>query len=509
MANDFDLDITTEDLEGLDSLVDESETEEVETADEDMNVDDDGIINVKDMDFEDVGTYKPSLESSNSRRINDIITENLSYIASRDDSVFAKKRKAIIDEIETYKKNLIINKGFTDEEASAAAEKRAEKRSVEEVDDYKQNNPEVAIIKVDKKDSGKLEIAPEDKPKVHKSTAIRLIEVEDAELKHIKIKKNLSKVPINIAKLNTCTLTRYSIPCINTVDKCTFAGTSTYNLVNLYFAGDEEFKSKLAKQMDLIYDKFVSSTTKEKYSEAGALAMTKEDFLNWFAYGDINAALFAIYVASSTEMITSKFDCQNDECVDIDNGESKRHRFDFTYNCKDILSFDKIEDPFKEILEGIKNSDGNFEKMTEFRNEVNVGHRYKSTITNNIYDVETPSCARALAFADFVKETEELSEVYYQIAIHMAKIWLYCGDDEEGDPTYVEVTDPETIYNIVADAIEPEFDLYTRKLVRNKTYTYDTTLTYKCDRCGREVTSNIDVASLVFLKAQRMGSEIE
>jgi hypothetical protein len=131
-------------------------------------------------------------------------------------------------------------------------------------------------------------------------------------------------------------------------------------------------------------------------------------------------------------------------------------------------------------------------------------------ITKNIYDIETPSCARALAFADFITDNAEnqLSEVYYSIAIHIAKIYLYCGE-EEGEAVYTEVTEPKDIYDIVSDAIEPEFNLYTQKLVANKSYTYETTLTYKCDKCGNEITTPIDIPSLVFLKAQRMGSGIE
>lgn len=513
MTNEFEKNITNDEISDIDSVMESSGLITDSDDFDETDIDDTGIIDLDSTDFEDVGTYKPSLESADKKRINNIINENLAYIASKDNSVFAKKRQAIIDEIEEYKKNLIINKGFTDEEAAAAAEKRAEKRAIEEVAEYKTNNPEVAIIRVNKTEADKLEIAPEDQPKVHKASAIRLVEVEDADLKHIKIKKDVSKLPINIAKLNTCTLTRYSVPCINTVDMCTFAGTSTLNLVNLYFSNDDDFKTKLSKQMDLAYEKFVSSTTKEKYTEAGALAMTKEDFLNWFAFADLTAAMYAIYVASSTEMITSRFDCQNETCTDIDEKtkETKRHSFDYTYNCKHILSFDKIADNFKKIYDGINEFNNNFDKMSAFRDEINIGHRYKSSITNNIYDIETPSCARALAYADFIKDNDDnqLSDVYFGIAVHIAKIYLYCGDDEEGDPTYAVVTDPETIYNIVSDAIEPEFDLYTKKLVANKSYSYDTSITYKCDKCGNEVTNPVDMPSLVFLKAQRMGSEIE
>lgn len=513
MINEFENGITNEDLEGIDAIVETSNITTEATGKSDNNgiqIEDSGVIDINSSDFDDIGTYKPVAGNADTKRIKDIISQNLSYIATKDDSVFAKKRKEIEDEIAAYKKNLIINKGFTDEEATAAAEKRAEKRSVEEVNDYKTNNPEVAIIKVDKTDADKIEIAPEDQAKVHKATAIRLIEVEDVELKHIKIKKHDSKIPINVAKLNTCNLTRHMVPCINTVDMCTFDGTSTFNLVNLYFSDNDTRKTRLSKQMDLAYEKFVSSTTKEKYTASGALALTKEDFLNWFAFPDLTAAMYAIYVASSTEVVTSRFDCQNESCVDVKDGKTERHGFEYAYNVKELMKFDNMSDHFKKVYDAIIAHNNDYEAMTKFREEFNVGHRYKSSITKNIYDIETPSCARALEFADLIKENDDaqMSEIYFGIAIHIAKIYLYCGE-ENGEDVYTLVTEPKDIYDIVAEAIEPEFNLYTQKLIVDKSYTYETTLSYTCDKCGNKVTQPVDMYTLVFLKAQRMGSGIE
>ena len=514
--SDFDKGISIEDLEGIDDIVESSEIMDETTADEstteetdnELNVRDSGVIDLNSADFEDIGTYKPVMQNGDTKKISDIISQNLSYIANKDSGTFAKKRKAMEEEIEAYKKDLIVNKGFTYEEATAAAEKRAAKRSIEEVNEYKTNNPEVAIIKVNKTDSDKIEIAPEDRAKVHKASAIRLIEVEDAELKHIRIKSHPSNSPISMARLNTCNLTRYTVPCINTVDMCTFDGTSTYALVNLYFGEDDDYKTRLTKQMDLVYDKFVSSTTKTKYTEAGALAMTKEDFLNWFAFADITAAMYAIYVASSTEIVTSPFECQNELCKDDDKGKQVPHKYDFTYNCKDIMKFDNIEGEFKEIYNGILQCKNDDVAMAALRNEKHECHRYKSSVTNNIYDIQTPSCARALEFTKFVNSENQLSDVYFGIAIHIAKIYLYCGE-EEGEPVYAMIDSPEDIFHIVEEAIEPEFNLYTQKLVRDKTYSYETTLRHVCDKCGTETLSPLDVSALVFLKAQRMGSAIE
>ena len=149
MINEIDKGITFEDLDGVDDVVEASNIEEKKVPNSSpVEEDDNGVLDLSSMDFEDAGTYKPSLESADRSKINKIIADNMSYIASRDDSVFAKQKKAILKEIEDYKKNLIINKGFTEEEAAAAAEKRAEKLSNEATIAYKTNNPEVAIIKV-------------------------------------------------------------------------------------------------------------------------------------------------------------------------------------------------------------------------------------------------------------------------------------------------------------------------------------------------------------------------
>lgn len=497
---EFDKAIDSTDMDGIDNII---ESDEPTTG---------GVINIDDIDSTDDDDYVPVTSKpieEDDEKVQKIIAEKMQYVAQRDTGHFAEERKRITEEINAYKKDLMISKGFTFEEAEAAASKRAEKLATEANNAYAEEHPEIAVIKVNKADADKIEIAPEDKPKIHKSNLIRLIEVEDKELKHIKIKRRDDKVPFNVAQLNTCILAKQAVPCINTGDICYFTGTTSYSLVSLFFEEEENAYQRLSKQVALAYEKFISSTTKSKYTTSGEIAMTQEDFANWFLYPDLAAALYAIYVASSTEMLTSPFECST--CKDVDTehpGKMKKHTFNYTYNCKELMDFSEISETYQKALDDIRANEGDRDGMLKLQETINQGHRYKSPITNNIYDIQVPSCARALAFAKYIKAGDRLTDTFANVAMYITSAYIYCGM-EDGEPVYTLIDSIEDIYAMVSNAIEPEFQFYYKKLIDEKAYTYNFKLTYKCDKCGHEVTSDIDVASLIFLKAQGSEAEIE
>ena len=505
--NEFNdsIEINESDVSDLDSILPESQ--EPTTTEEKPS--DDGVIDLSSIDDVEDEYVPTNVASPDATRLDSLISEKLSYIASKDTGHFAEERKRILNEVTEYKKDLIINRGFTPEEAEKAAMHRAENIATETATTYATEHPEIAVIKVNKTDSDKLDIAEEDKAKVRKSSVIRLVEVEDKELAHLTIKKATDYSPINIAQLNTCVLAKQSVPCINTGDVLTFTGTSSYNLVSLFFEEDDTNYQRLSKQIAICYEKFVSSTTKTKFTSTGEVAMTQEDFANWLTYPDLAAALYAIYVASSTEMLTSPFECPNCKDPDKDHpGKMIKHPYNFTYNCKELIDYSEISDDYKRILDGIRQREGDRDAMLAFSEENNKGHRYKSPITKNIYDIQVPSCARALAFTAFIDDSSRLSETYANIGMYIHTAYIYSGE-ENGTPVYTEVTDYKTIYDIVANAIEPEFQFYYKKLIDNKAYIYSFKLTHKCDKCGHETSGPIDVASLIFHKAQGMEAEIE
>ena len=514
---------TPEDTVDLDSVIEQSgitektnETENTGVIDVSEVIGDDDTNNSNDDDYQPVSlTQSPKMsKESSDARYSEILNNKLRYLSEKDSGRFGQTKEKILTEIEGYKKNLITKRGFTPEEAEEAAINRINKIADEESTLFEKEVPKAVIIQVSKGDGEKLDLDPADREKVHKAQSIRLVEVEDEELKHIKIKKSTKKTPFSAINLNTCTLAKYSIPCINTGDMCTFAGTSSYNLVQLFYDDSETTAQKMAKQIALVYDKFISSTTRSKYNAVGELIMTQEDFANWFNFADLSAALYAIYVASSTEMLTSPFECVNEACLDADdNGGTKPHVYNYTYNCKELVdysSLDKEENSeYKMIFDGINKSANNVSAMKDLQEKFLTGHRYKSTLTNNIYDIQSPSCARALEFQKLIVPDNQMSPMYANIAMYMTAAYAYCGD-EDGEPTYLDpITEPQELYDMVANAIEPEFQLYYKKLIDNKSFIYEFKIKTVCDKCGNVDERPIDVAYLIFQKAQGTEAEIE
>ena len=99
--------------------------------------------------------------------------------------------------------------------------------------------------------------------------------------------------------------------------------------------------------------------------------------------------------------------------------------------------------------------------------------------------------------------------MYANIAMYMTAAYAYCGD-EDGEPTYLDpITEPQELYDMVANAIEPEFQLYYKKLIDNKSFIYEFKIKTVCDKCGNVDERPIDVAYLIFQKAQGTEAEIE
>ena len=121
----------------------------------------------------------------------------------------------------------------------------------------------------------------------------------------------------------------------------------------------------------------------------------------------------------------------------------------------------------------------------------------------------SPSCARALEFQKLIVPDNQMSPMYANIAMYMTAAYAYCGD-EDGEPTYLDpIPEPQELYDMVANAIEPEFQLYYKKLIDNKSFIYEFKIKTVCDKCGNVDERPIDVAYLIFQKAQGTEAEIE
>ena len=426
-----------------------------------------------------------------------IIDEQMKDIKIDDPSEFSNRSNILISEIAAYRKNLMIRDGFTAEEADIAARNRIRNKATEINNKYREDHPDVAIVKIDKSQAASVEFTEEERAKITTAKAIRLVEVRDESLNTIPIKKADDKYRYDIIHRATCNVSKYELPMINTFDNCTFAGSQTIQLVNAVYDDNDNEYAKVKKQVSLAYDRFLGSTTKDKYDAEGNIIFTEEEFANWLAYADLENAIYCIYVASSTENITSPFKCE----VEPESAEE----FKFTYSTKSLISYEGMEDEFKKDYDMIIADANDRVAMEKNKSERRVTKRFKSTFTNNIYDISTASCARALGVLRYINPKDRILNYIAPFAMLTERVYVY--DDTDGQYVILDHEDPREMIKFYRDLVERELQLLSKEmnpLIYMPKFKLDTV----CPRCGHKEERYFGVDSLVFLKVQSTEEEI-
>lgn len=411
---------------------------------------------------------------------------------------FNNRSAALISEVAAYRKNLMIRDGFTAEEADTAARNRMRNKATEINNKYLEDHPNLAIVKIDKTQSDSVEFTPEERAKMSAAKAIRLVEVRDEALKTIPIKKADDKYRYDIIHRATCNVSKYELPMINTFDNCSFSGSQTVQLVNAVYDENDNEYAKVKKQIALAYDRFMGSTTKDKYDAEGNIIMSEEDFANWFAYADLESAIYAIYVASSTETITSPFKC-SEEAESVPE-------FNYTYSTKNLISYEDMDDAFKKDLADIKGNANDRLTMEKEKSDRRCTKRFKSTFTNNIYDISTASCARALGVLRYINPKDRILNYIAPFAMLTERVYVY--DESDGQYVVLDHEDPREMIKFFRDLVERELVLLTKEM-NPLIYMPKFKLTTTCPRCGHVEDRYFGVDSLVFLKVQSTEEEIQ
>ena len=120
------------------------------------------------------------------------VEEHLQDFAKADPVNYAKEKDTLINDLIDHRRKLVIESGLTEEEATTAVKRRAIKKADELNAKYSTAaaEPGVAVVKIDKTQADKVEFTDEEKTKMSKAKAIRLVEVEDSSLLTIPIKSN-------------------------------------------------------------------------------------------------------------------------------------------------------------------------------------------------------------------------------------------------------------------------------------------------------------------------------
>lgn len=488
--------------------------------------DDDDELSITGVDHEKVGTEVTSSDASSYYR--DIVAEKLSKVKDIDSKAYDERVTKLASDIEKYKKELITKNGLTPEEADAAAKNRAARLAVESANQFFEANPQLAIVRVDKTKSEDLNFTEAEKAKLIKVPTIRLVEVEDKSLATLKIKKvDTDKVPLRtIINRHTCNISKYNMPLLNTFDYAYFAGATTIQMLNLMVDPDEQMDplTMTNNKISLAYDRFLGSTSREKFGPDGEPIMSMDDFANWLKFEDLDTAIYAIYVASSTEMIDTVFGCRTEQCVRAAREEAHNknphmsvreivdrvtsREFNNTFNCKQAIAYPDIPEKFQKDMDDILANIDRHDMMLELQGERRGSIRYKSNWTKNVYELEVPSCAKMVNILTYTANADDTDQYMATLAAYVKNIYVYAEDDENGDPVYyppISGDNVEDVIEVIKNLTDTENTLLLQRM-QNISYRPQFRIKTKCPHCGNEAELSYNIAEMVFLKAR--GTEV-
>ena len=397
-------------------------------------------------------------------------------------------------ELNQYMKNLIIEHGITPEEAYKATKARTKNIGEEIQKEWLKNNPKLGIVEIDKKDSNIIQFTKEEHEKLEKVKAIRLIEVEDVELKTLDVKLATRELKANYINEARLSLTRDAVPLIGLSDYVAFNGVQIVTIYSSIMLNDDSIHESLMRKARVAYDAMEGGMHYKKYDSNRKLILTFEQFLNTFPYYDLDMSLFSCLCASSPEKTTANFGCR--KCGT---------RFDASYNVRNLIKFDGISESTKKLIDDILANRSNAEILAKMISPLYYGKRMKSTGSSIIYDLKIPSLAKALSILQFIdrqnaREAEAdlslFSTVVFIDTIHLPKDGGYIDYSAEEADLFWDMCKKLPQEDLDAVSLLSERD--GRILVPS----YELDLTCSNPNCGMKLHNNFTIDQLIFQRAQ-------
>ena len=411
-----------------------------------------------------------------------------------DDEAFINSSEKIRNELNSYRKNLILNNGFTIEEATKAAYNRAKKLGEEENASYLEEHPTLGIVEIDKTNVDKIEFTEEEREKLTKVRAIKLKVIEDVELSSLEIERVDVKHKASVLQSLDTNLSQYSVPLPLMSDYCRFKGSQIIQLIQAVRYNDATLDEVIAKKASLAYNQLCNSANLQKIDESGKTIMSYNDFINKFYFHDLDMAMYGILVASSMEEIESSLTCG--EC---------NTQFQWKYNLKSLLSLEDISDSFKQKFDDILGHKSDTEYLRELYDKNHKSIRVKSPITQNVYDLNYPTIARAIDLYRIIDPQDETMLYLSAFALFISKLYVYNNKTSK----YIPIVEDEykNLLDVLQMIPQEEIDII-QDFLRPYLYEPKFILKSKCPACGHNMTNSLSIDDLVFLKARDSSTEI-
>lgn len=439
---------------------------------------------------------KRSAAESEETILTSIADEYLPNVDQGDREAFVSK---LMPEIVAFRKDLIINQGFTPAEAASASENRMRRSCSEFAENWAKEHPEGVIVTIDKSQEDKVEFTDEEMRKLQRAKAVKLVIVESAELEAMTIKNVPEQVPMSLIRDYCGSISNYSIPLLDRADYATFTGAQSALLANAVASEDDDILDIIEKKASILYKCFAGSITQPKRYENGK-DMTYEEFCNWYHYDDIDMGIYAIVTASTMEVSETTYVCQNSAC---------RKPFTIRYNNKALLDLSEIPQMYKDRLTEIDESRSSLEKIRAIRDKYDVNTRVRSPFSSNIYELGSPTIAevraRVAACANMIDATTVADLV---LLIYVKRVWVYDEQDKAYFPPIDVQHNSKEAFEVLCRVHQVDLEMLT-KFITEHHYTAAFKIKTKCPHCGREETDALDVDSMIFLHARASLTEIQ
>ena len=407
--------------------------------------------------------------------------------------------RPIFSSFEIQLRNMIQH-GIDPDKAGDIALNNIRNQLTEENTKYKEEhkNSNVAEIIIDKSKASvdDLALTEEEHEKLEKVKRLRLILVEDTELKNITIERPSEEHKADYLRYIEGSLSKYQVPLVMLGDFVTFKGAQIIQLVSAINYEDITIDEQINQKATLIYDKLQSGSILHKYDERGRNTMTYNQFCNIFPYQDLDIAMYGILCASSMEETSTSLTC-----------ESCQHTWDHKYNIKSLLKMDHLSEDYKTRTGDIISNKSNDIMLNKLYNERKKARRYKSPFTGNIYDVSYPTVARAVDILKRIDQKDAVMAYVSAICLYISRILVYNKDKDSYIP--IEAEEVDLMIDTASNLTNEDMTMIANQIRSDLFYEARFALDAECPSCHRKAHIPLNVENLIFLKAQDSMAEIE
>lgn len=378
-----------------------------------------------------------------------------------------------------------------EEQAARAAGKRIEETDTVEV-------------VLDKTGLGTITFTEEEKARLEKAKKIRLIEVEDKELKTLKVKKKIRKRDeFKILKKNF-DKSFSPVMALASGYTCKMKNISAIEAIRMYQRPGRDTANSILEKWSLIYDKIID-ISRGPFENI-------EDFLHHTAFHDYENFVFAMIASSYPTDDAVEFVCDKDL-----GGCGKSFTVD--YQNTTMIRQDLIKDNTRKIMGEIINNAPFVDKAREYAEKapVNFTKRFFIDDTSGIIvEIYIPSVHDIMKnYFEEIQNNEELLNTADRDLVILAQgiKSIFVPDYEEDDGSFYQAEGVMAIVETLQDLTTPQLQVITNKTVE-LTEPYTIRYGFKnvvCPHCKHDFgqyTMNLD--SILFQRVQQqVTTEIE